>query len=78
MSYCPMCLSIWTLSCPKNEVISKTFFDLGLGSLLSCIFPRIPMGWYRYSFICQCIPRPGDSEVTLSIFASSCHLLLRI
>jgi len=24
------------------------------------------------------VPRPGDSEVTFSVFASSCHLLLPV
>jgi len=35
--------------------------------------------WYRYSFICQVIStRPGDSEVTFSVFESNCHLLLPV
>jgi len=28
------------------------------------------------SFICQGTSRPGESEVTFSVFKSSCHLLL--
>jgi len=24
------------------------------------------------------VPRPGDSEVTFSVFESSCHLLLQV
>jgi len=33
---------------------------------------------FRCSFICQGIPRPGDSEGTFSVFESSCHLLLPV
>jgi len=31
---------------------------------------------FRYSFVK--VPRPEDSEVTFSVFESSCHLLLPV
>jgi len=32
---------------------------------------------FRYSLFVK-VPQPGDSEVTFSIFRSSCYLLLRV
>jgi len=34
-------------------------------------------GRFRYSFFVK-VPRPGDSEVTFSVFESSYHLLLPV
>jgi len=33
---------------------------------------------FRYSFICQDTSTIGDSEVTFSVFESSCYLLLSV
>jgi len=47
---------------PENFRFAPIYLGLGLGTHL---FVKIP-------------PRPGDSEVTFSVFVSSCHLLLPV
>jgi len=55
------------------QLFSPVIKSLDVGSAdclpLYRIFAR-----FRYSFIRQIVSRPGDSEMTFSVFESSCHL----
>jgi len=52
--------------------------EKGIGILSLCNGIRIFKIGLRYSHLFVKVPRLGDSEVTLSVFELSCHLLLPV
>jgi len=64
-----------TLFCLNHNLVYLLYF---CPSLLISRINKLKQGCGLGTHLFVKVPRPGDSEVTFSLFESSCHLLLPV